>query len=126
MVDDDQSKAKEESSESIPDVSEARDGILDDGMAGLLLSPIMMASRSSVGASPRAWFCWSMSSSWFAERLELLYVCRVESIEEVVGLPRIVSGDLGGRKKDDAEMGGATFVALSRSRDAAAADRVAS
>ena len=53
-------------------------------------------------------------------------MCRVESIEEVVGLPRIVSGDLGGKEKDDAEMGVATSTALSRSRDAAAADRVAS
>ena len=56
-------------------------------------------------------------------------VCRVESIEEeVVESPRIVSGDLGGKEKDDAEMGllVATFAALSRSRDAAAADRVAS
>ena len=46
VADDDQSKVEEESSDPMAD-----------------LPPIMMASRSSVGASSRALLCWSMSSS---------------------------------------------------------------
>ena len=37
-----------------------------------------------------------------------------------------MSGDLGGEGKDDVEIGVTIFVALSRSRDAAAAERVVS